>query len=112
MKMKFFICAILIFSFTSGANAPSQPVDSSKVNLDSLFIEQAAKRYMDSVSIEDFREIDSLAIVIDSLKQEAFKKKVLGRIDIWGPYTKRDTLKWWYWRYPNGERKFINTTKH
>lgn len=110
--MKFFICAIMIFSITSGANAPSQPVDSARINLDSLIIEQAAKRFMDSVSIDDHKEIDSLAVVIDSLKQEAFKKKVLGRIDIWGPYTKRDTLKWWYWQYPNGNRKFINATRN
>jgi len=113
MKMKLFICAILIFSFTSGANAPSQSVDSAVVNMDSLYLDQLAKKYMDSVAREDHKQIDSMAIVIDSIKQETFKRMVLGRIDVWGPLLpRRDTLKWWYWKYPNGEMKFIKTTKH
>lgn len=111
MKMKMFICIIVVFSFTSGAVAPSQPVDSGRIKIDSLIIFQAAKNYMDSVSIVEHRELDSLCIVVDSLKQEAWKRKILGRIDIWGPITDRDTLKWWYWLYPNGTKNFYQTTK-
>jgi hypothetical protein len=60
-----------------------------------------------------YRVLDSLNVLLDSLKREHGKRKVLGRVDIWQPsHLNYDTLKWWYWRFPDGELKFINTTKH
>lgn len=113
MKMKMFICIILVFSFTSGANAPSQPVDSSRINIDSLIIEQAAKEYIDSVFKVEDKQWDTIAVVVDSLKMERTKKKILGKVDVWGPLLPvRDTLKWWYWKYRDGRINFYKTTKH
>lgn len=50
MKISMFIGIMLVLLFVSGANAPSQPIDSSRIDMDSLLIERAAKNYMDSIA--------------------------------------------------------------
>lgn len=110
MKTKLFICIIGVFSFTSGAIAPSQPVDSTKINTDSLLIERAARRYIDSIITPQQNELNSLAVVIDSIKQERGKKVIIGRIDTWrGPDGRIHIWKWLYWQFPNGEVRYYKT---
>lgn len=56
--------------------------------------------------------LDSLQSVLDIVKQERGKKMVLHRVDTWRDHRGRlHTWRWWYWLFPNGDKRYYRTTK-